>query len=277
MIESVSDTARWVAVYRAMESARPDALFRDPYAARLAGERGFAVADLMDRRRQAAWAMIVRTQVFDEILLAAVAAGTDLVLNLAAGLDARPWRLALPPALRWVDVDLPGILDYKTRALQGEAPRCRYEAVPLDLRLRPERQALFARLAGEARRALIVSEGLLVYLDPADVASLAQDLHAPASFHSWLFDLSSPLLLRMMRPRWGRSLQQGDAAFRFAPAEGTAFFAPFGWREAEHHPQLAEAERLHRGTPGLGLLKLGLRIFSPRDLRRFAAFVRLER
>jgi O-methyltransferase involved in polyketide biosynthesis len=44
LISNVSDTARWVAVYRAWESARPDALFRDPLAGRLAGERGRAIA-----------------------------------------------------------------------------------------------------------------------------------------------------------------------------------------------------------------------------------------
>jgi O-methyltransferase involved in polyketide biosynthesis len=38
LIENVSDTAFWIAHYRAVESARPDALFRDPLAALLAGE-----------------------------------------------------------------------------------------------------------------------------------------------------------------------------------------------------------------------------------------------
>jgi O-methyltransferase involved in polyketide biosynthesis len=36
LIENVSDTARWVAMYRAQESSRPDALFHDPFAERLA-------------------------------------------------------------------------------------------------------------------------------------------------------------------------------------------------------------------------------------------------
>ncbi len=42
-IENVSDTALWVAVYRAMETARPDAIFRDPYAERLAGDKGVKI------------------------------------------------------------------------------------------------------------------------------------------------------------------------------------------------------------------------------------------
>jgi O-methyltransferase involved in polyketide biosynthesis len=68
-IEHVSDTARWVAVYRAMETDRPDAIFRDPFAERLAGARGTEIVDTMKRGRAMAWAMIVRTAVFDEIIM----------------------------------------------------------------------------------------------------------------------------------------------------------------------------------------------------------------
>src|SRR5262245_26282202 len=112
-IENVSDTARWVAIYRAMETERPDAIFTDPYARQLGGAKGEAIVNAMRRGRSAAWAMITRTAVFDEIISAKVqGSGVDVVLNLAAGLDTRPWRMSLPPSLRWVDVDLPGILDY---------------------------------------------------------------------------------------------------------------------------------------------------------------------
>ena len=91
-----------------------------------------------------AWAMIVRTQVFDEIILRAVREGADTVLNLAAGLDARAWRLDLPAALRWVDVDLPGILKHKTDLMAGETPRCRYEPLAVDLTDAAARRGLFA-------------------------------------------------------------------------------------------------------------------------------------
>lgn len=279
MIEHVSDTARWVAVYRALESARPDALFRDPYAGRLAGERGVQVANTMDPRRSAAWAMIVRTHVLDELILEGVREGADLVLNLAAGLDARPWRLPLPASLRWVDADLPGILDYKTEALRAEPPRCRYEPVRIDLREAPARQALFARLGAEARRVLVVSEGLLVYLDPADVAALSRDLHEPESFQHWLTDLASDTHLRIMRPLWGARLRKGNAPFRFGPAEGPAFFAQHGgWRLARFRSSLEEAARLQRGARGLGLLEWGLRLWGGQDeVRRFAGMVLLRR
>jgi O-methyltransferase involved in polyketide biosynthesis len=47
LVRNISDTARWAAVYRARETERPDALFRDPYARRLSGERGVAIADAL--------------------------------------------------------------------------------------------------------------------------------------------------------------------------------------------------------------------------------------
>ena len=280
-IEHISDTARWVAVYRAMETARPDAIFRDPYAARLAGERGTAIVDAMPHGRAMAWAMIVRTAVFDEIILDAVRRrGVDLVLNLAAGLDARPWRLPLPPALRWVDVDLPEILRYKTETLAGERPACAYEAAPADLRDAAARQALFARVGAAASRALVVTEGLLIYLTAEQVGALARDLHAQPSFRWWLIDLAHPQLLVMVQRMWGRSVERGDAPFRFAPAEGTAFFAPFGWREVEFRSAMEEAHRLRREMRMMWFWRFRMRFYPRRRreiARRFSGIVLLER
>jgi methyltransferase (TIGR00027 family) len=249
-IENVSDTARWVAVYRAMETKRRDAIFRDPFAERLAGEKGHEIVKTMKRGKASAWAMIVRTAVFDEIILDAVKTkGVDLVLNLAAGLDARPWRLPLPPSLRWVDVDLPGILDYKLNMLAGETPVCRYDAVRLDLRDGPKRRALFSQIDREATRVFVVTEGLLIYLSEDEVADLARDLHAQPHFEHWLIDLASPQLLKILTRSWGQGLEK--APFRFAPAAGTKFFEPFGWREREYRGTMDEAHRLKREMPSM--------------------------
>src|SRR6185437_14845508 len=97
----VSDTALWVAVHRATESKRKDALFRDPYAERLAGERGRQIAGELEPGNGAAWSIITRTAVLDELILTAIRDGADTVLNLAAGLDTRPYRLSLPSSTRW--------------------------------------------------------------------------------------------------------------------------------------------------------------------------------
>jgi methyltransferase (TIGR00027 family) len=280
-IENVSDTALWVAVYRAMETERPDAIFRDPFARRLAGERGEEIVRVIPRARSAAWAMIVRTAVYDEIILDAVRREkVDLVLNLAAGLDARPWRLDLPPELRWVDVDLPGILQHKSSAMRGERTKCRYEAIHMDLTDVAARRALFQRLGAEFARAIVVTEGLLIYLTPDQVGELARDLSVPQSFRWWLIDLSSPRLLKIMQRSWGKSAQQGNASFKFGPAEGTAFFRPFGWREGSYRSSLEDARRLRREMRGMWLWRLISKLSSKKrqeEFRRMAGFVLLER
>ena len=89
-VSNVSDTARWVAVYRAWESARPDALFKDPYAEILAGERGQAIAAMMPAQARSGWPMVARTKLIDELVQLAVAQRCDCVINLAAGFDTRP-------------------------------------------------------------------------------------------------------------------------------------------------------------------------------------------
>jgi len=280
-IEHISDTAKWVAVYRAMETKRPDAIFRDPFAERLAGEKGQAIVDGMKSGRAMAWAMIVRTAVFDEVILERVRNGNaDVVLNLAAGLDARPWRMRLPTTLRWIDVDHAGILDHKTDVMKNEKPVCQYESIRLDLADVPRRQALFSQIDAESSRVLVVSEGLVIYLKPEDVASLARDLHGARHFQWWLFDLASPRLLALMQKMWGRSVREGNAPFQFGPAESTDFFRPFGWEEREYHPAMDDAQRLHRQMKFMWFWRFLGRLRSRQtqeEFRRFSGTVLLER
>ena len=280
LIRNVSDTARWVAFYRAMESERPDAVFHDPYARRLAGEQGEAIVNAMPKGKAFAWPMIVRTAVMDEIILRAIAQdGVDCVLNLAAGLDTRPWRLPLPASLLWVDVDMPVMLDHKEATLQGEKPHCRYEGIRLDLRDGAGRRALFRRVARQAFRVLVITEGLLVYLTAPAVAELATDLHEEQSFVLWLTDLGSPALLKMLARTWGSALAAGNAPMQFAPAEGTRFFGPYGWREREYRSMFDESIRLNR-TMRFARFWRRIGMLYPKkkreEFKRFSGIVLLE-
>jgi methyltransferase (TIGR00027 family) len=280
-LEHVSDTARWVALYRAIESERGDARFRDPFARRLAGPRGEEIARTLPGFRSGLWPMVACTCAFDEIILRTIARdGADTIVNLAAGLDARPWRMALPASLRWFDVDLPGILGYKVGALREEQPVCAYEAVPADLTDPAERRDVLARIGAASGKALVVTEGLLVYLTDEAVGDLALDLHAVPSFRWWLLDLIAPRLKRMLDKRWGSSLDEARAPFRFAPAASARFFERFGWREAEWRSTLAEAMRLGRGPWNAWLWRLLGRFASPEkraELHRLGGFALLER
>jgi methyltransferase (TIGR00027 family) len=254
IIRNVSDTARWVAVYRAQETERPDAIFRDPYARRLAGERGEQIARLMPLGSDNAWSMITRTYLIDQFIGAELQRGADMVVNLAAGLDSRPYRMQLPPSLRWVEVDLPEILDYKESVLGDEKPMCSLERVRLDLSDLSARRELFARLAPSAKRALIITEGLMIYLTAEAAGGLAADIAAHKTFSRWIVDIASPGLLRMLRKRMAPQLREA-APFKFAPEEGPAFFERYGWKALQVQSLLKNAAQLKR-------LSLILRLFA---------------
>lgn len=254
LIRNVSDTARWVAVYRARETERPDAHFRDPFARRLAGERGEQIAKSMPLGRDSDWSMITRTWLGDQFINEQVQQGVDMVINLAAGLDARPYRMQLPPTLKWVEVDLPEILAYKEDILRDEKPVCSLERIRLDLSDPLARCDLFAELGRRSQKTLIITEGLLIYLNTDDVAGLAKDLASPPSFQSWILDIASPGLLRLLAKRMAGQLTAA-APFKFAPPEGPNFFIPFGWKPVDVRSLLKGAARLKR-------LSLLFRIFA---------------
>ena len=250
-VRNVSDTARWVAYFRAHESERPDALFRDPFAARLAGERGFAIANTLPEGNNNEWAWVARTYLFDKFLSAEIEQGTDLVVNLAAGLDARPYRMGLPASLRWVEVDFPEIISYKEEMLTGEAPKCQLERVALDLSNEAARTGLFADLNRRAQRIVVLTEGLLIYFASEQVASLAEDLAAESHFERWVIDLASPGQLRLMQRTSGAQLSEAGAAFKFGPSEGPMFFAPHGWKPVEAQGLLKTAAHFKRSPKHL--------------------------
>jgi methyltransferase (TIGR00027 family) len=122
LIRNISNTAKWVAIFRAEESERPDAVFHDPFARRLAGKQGEEIANNIGFSKENSWSFVARTFLFDESIKQHVAQGYDMIINLAAGLDARPYRMQLPSKLQWIEVDLPEILNYKEEILANEKP-----------------------------------------------------------------------------------------------------------------------------------------------------------
>lgn len=256
LVRNISDTALLAAIYRARETDRSNPAFRDPFARRLAGERGDQIAKSMPMSEKAAWAWIARTYAYDQIIDERVSRGIDVVVNLAAGLDTRPYRMSLPQSLRWIEVDLPGILDYKESVLRDEKPKCSLERVRLDLADLGARRELFARLGGEAKNLLVVSEGLLIYFTADDVAALAKDLASQSSFRHWALEIASPGLLQMLKKGMGQQISQGNAEFRFAPPEGPGFFEPYGWTVVEVRSMIKTGARLKRLSPWMRLMSL---------------------
>jgi len=179
-----------------------------------------------------------------------------MVVNLAAGLDTRPYRMQLPPSLKWIEVDLPEILAYKEELLKAEKPACKLERVQADLSNAEIRRSLLGRLAGEASKALVITEGLLIYLRSEQVSALTEDLNGFPAFNRWVLDIVSPGLLKMLQKNTHQQFGPDVPPLQFAPEEGPNFFARHGWKPLEVHSVLKTAAGLKRVPFFMRLLAL---------------------
>lgn len=279
VIHNVSDTALWVAVYRAEESQRPDALFRDKLADRLVGERGRFIAAKMSRTRYTSWSVVMRTYIIDNFFRELLQNGVDTVVNLGAGLDTRPYRLDLPSELRWIEVDYPQIIRLKNEKLGGEKPNCRLERIEMDLGDDLSRRQFLSRVNAESKKVAVLTEGVTPYLTPEQVTALATDLRAQDHFSYWIIDYYSPAVVKYMKSR-KRMKQMQNAPFRFFPQDWFGFFSALGWKAKKESYLAEESLRIGRPIPMPWWVKV-LRLFfrSPekdRMMARMTAYVLLE-
>lgn len=245
-IRHVSDTALWVATFRAQEGQRANAAFDDPLASTLAGERGRAIARSLSRSTMLEWGMIIRTSAIDRLINEALMAGVDTVLNLGAGLDTRPYRMKLPTTLRWVELDFPNIVELKNAALADHHPACTLERVGLDLLDRPSRHKLLARYSAASNNTLVITEGVLSYFSIHEVATLASELHAIPSIRFWIQDFDNAGQRRLPRG-WAAKLKEAPILFKVTDWFG--FFEQYGWRFSQVITSLEESQRINRPYP----------------------------
>ncbi|QRY47562.1 SAM-dependent methyltransferase [Mycolicibacterium boenickei] len=194
--QAVADTGVLVAAIRAEETRRPDRLFDDPFADRLAGESGRrmlaeAVATSGDK---STLQIVVRTRFWDEALLTAVPPVRQVVI-VAAGLDARAYRLPWPDGTTVFELDQPAVIEAKAEALAGAQPRCRRVAIGVDLTT-DWTDTLRSNGFDPELPAVWLMEGLLQYLDEGAVHTLFERvdaLSAPGSV--LLYDIVGKTLL----------------------------------------------------------------------------------
>ncbi len=176
---------------RAIEGSRPDRLVDDPFAvmfiqgARLDNHLPVAVDEVEHDSMLSSRFAGVRTRVFDDFLVHAEDDGIDQVVILAAGLDARAFRLHWSQGVDLYEVDHPDVLDFKEAVLAdiGAVPLCGRHAVRADL-AGNWRAALRAEGFDPDRRTAWMAEGLLPYLgaqEENDLLRVIRDLSAPGS------------------------------------------------------------------------------------------------
>jgi methyltransferase (TIGR00027 family) len=194
--DAVASTGLLVAAIRAMESTRADPLFDDPFAERLAGETGreLLAAAIAASRERSTMQIVVRTRFFDEALLRATRTARQVVI-LAAGMDARAYRLAWPDGTTVYELERPAVITAKADLLSDEQPRCRRVAIGIDLG-DDWPTALQTRDFDPDVPAVWLIEGLLQYLDEAAVCTLFERIDAlSASDSVLLYDVVGKTLL----------------------------------------------------------------------------------
>jgi O-methyltransferase involved in polyketide biosynthesis len=90
----------------------------------------------------------------------------------------------------------PELLEEKEKVLKHETPKCNLTRIKLDLADQKTRMELFKKLNSEASKILVMTEGLIIYLTSAQVASFATDLSSQKNFKRWMFDMVSPGTLK---------------------------------------------------------------------------------
>lgn len=180
-MDGVGLTSLWIAAARALESERDGAWFRDPFARALAGEEGF---DVLARAKAvnpiAPPTLEVRTRWIDERIAEARAGGSDQFVILAAGMDARAYRLDALLGAKVFEVDRDFVLAHKRARIGDAKPKALRIEVPIDLR--NDWPAALASAGFDPSRATFFSvEGLVIYLEEADVRGIFTRIDALAA------------------------------------------------------------------------------------------------
>ena len=202
--ESVGSTALGVAAARAAETERENPLIQDPFARAFleaacdgtwslmanptkAAELTDLDPDLLARMRVMIDFMAVRTAFFDEYFLNGVGSGVRQVVILAAGLDARAWRLPWPDGTAVYELDQAKVLEFKSTTLRnrGAHPTSRLMSVAVDLR---QDWPIALQEAGFDPSIPTVwsAEGLLRYLPARAQDLLFERVQALSPSGSWL-------------------------------------------------------------------------------------------
>lgn len=243
LASGVGATATAVATSRAL--ATRDGLIDDRWAAPLVGAVGNDhFTDILrnpgshPEQHRMTTGMALRTRYYDDFLLAAVDAGIRQVVILAAGLDARGYRLAWPGGTVVYDQDQSGVIGFKAAALAdlGAEPTAEIRNVGVDLR---DDWPAALRTAGFDPDAATVwlAEGLLMYL-PADAQDrLFDHITALSPVGSRLATEFMPDMNAFSGGKWDRMGFQDDLAGLVYPGERShviEYLRDLGWNVTGH-------------------------------------------
>ncbi|MEO5971385.1 MAG: SAM-dependent methyltransferase, partial [Bdellovibrionia bacterium] len=186
--------------------------------------------------------------IIDRFIEQSIKEGVDAVINLGAGLDTRPYRMSLPESLEWIEVDYPNIIAHKNELLKRERPKCKLTRVAVDLTVGQKRKEFFDNVVPQAKKVLILTEGVIPYLSPEQVTELSTDLLAQQRFTYWITEYFHKKVYRILTKSI-RTLKMKNAPFKFYPEDWFAFFKNLGWVEKETRYTAEIAVEFNRKPP----------------------------
>lgn len=251
-LSGMSMTGIGVAAARAEESERADRLFDDPMAAAFVAAAGPGAPESANEATPYIGGYFaLRTRFFDDQLLAATAAGCRQVVQLAAGLDTRAYRLPVPADAVVFELDRPDVLAFKQQVLdgRGDRPRCTRHPVGTDL-LGDWAGALDAAGFDPARPTAWIAEGIMPYLTVAANDELLATVTGRSAPGSWLaFEHVNNATLEHPWVRPVLDIVAGlGAPWQSAVDDPVGWLADAGWA-AEVHPAVEVAAALGRPVP----------------------------
>ena len=246
-LDAVTFTSRWVAAERGIESARPDALFRDEFAAAMdpsgVGAAQSRAMKEVFKKPPLAWAeyhqvwVAVRTRYIDDTIRkffrkagtgqGGIEAKKVQVINFGSGLCTRPYRLdELTTGCRaYFELDLPQVVSTKAEIIRGIGARALCPLVTLSVDLNGEKgsikSALLAAGFDPSVPTLLIAEGLSMYLSHSANRSMFEEM-------SGLCACGSELLVGFIDD--SEDLLPRGIPFTIGPNEMKDLMTETGWR-----------------------------------------------
>ncbi len=214
-MENVSITAYWMAAYRSIEQGEKNPLFLDSFSAEIAKPLGFQFLKNLSFGLHYEWIFNTRTKVIDDLIVETLHnEQVDVVINLAAGFDMRPFRLNLDLNLKWVEIDHENIILQKNKITENQKPNCQLQRTSCDLTQDSQLASLLTDLQLGDAKVLILTEGLLIYLSRPQILKLSNSLGGLMTNRMfWIFDGAHPLIVKMMGWLWNPVLSLARCHF----------------------------------------------------------------
>lgn len=232
-MDGVAKTSLLVAAMRAVESRRSETegrLFEDPFAETLAGDEGFSLLNKAIAASGDQPAIAIRTKFIDDKVNEALATGIRQIVILAAGMDARPFRMDFPKDTSVYELDRKEVLAYKQNKLKNAQAKCLRKTLGIDLGEQWTKPLLDCGFTcGE--QTLWLVEGLLMYLEQTQVINLFGKINSLAVKGDILLCdiLTQTLLEAPYMKNQLDFLASIGAPWKFGENEPESFLAQLGW------------------------------------------------